>query len=222
MQVVEVEPRFNKPEFKYKIDENTYMYDYEKIAEFKRKEAIEEKRLKAEEEARIKADYEASLPIKNALPYNDVIAQEICERISAGELLIDICLELHMPTVRRCNQWMKEHDEFGQIFRESIQDRLSIFEEQVIQIADDMAKDFKEITRNGKKIRVVDPEVIARAKLRVEVRFKHLKAGKPQKWGDSTTLITKAEGEDPASWSNEELERKLADLDSKNRIIRAV
>ena len=41
-------------------------------------------------------------------PYDEDLAQEICERISAGELLIEICNELHMPTVRRCNQWLKD------------------------------------------------------------------------------------------------------------------
>jgi hypothetical protein len=196
--------------------------DYEKLKEEQRKKRVEEERLKAEADARAQKEFEEALPLRNALPYSDELAQEICERISAGELLIDICTELHMPTVRRANQWMRESPEFNTLFKESILDRLSIFEEQVIQIADDMSKDFKTITRNGKQIRVVDADVIARAKLRVDVRFKHLKAGKPQKWGDTTTLVTKNEGEDPADLSNEELERRLKDLDVKDRIFKVI
>jgi len=196
--------------------------DYEKLQAEQRKKRAEEERLKAEADARAQKEFEEALPKRNALPYSDELAQEICERISAGELLIDICNELHMPTVRRANQWMRESPEFNTLFKESILDRLSIFEEQVIQIADDMSKDFKTITRNGKQIRVVDADVIARAKLRVDVRFKHLKAGKPQKWGDTTTLVTKNEGEDPADLSNEELERRLKDLDVKDRIFKVV
>ena len=38
------------------------------------------------------------------------------------------------------------------------------------------------------------------AKLRIEVRFRHLKALRPQRWGDSTTLITKSDDQfDPAN-----------------------
>jgi len=196
--------------------------DYEKLQAEQRKKRAEEERLKAEAEARAQKEFEEALPLRNQLPYSDELAQEICERISAGELLIDICNELHMPTVRRANQWMRESPEFNTLFKESILDRLGIFEEQVIQIADDMSKDFKTITRNGKQIRVVDADVIARAKLRVDVRFKHLKAGKPQKWGDTTTLVTKNEGEDPADLSNEELERRLKDLDVKDRIFKVI
>jgi hypothetical protein len=127
-----------------------------------------------------------------------------------------------MPTIRRANQWRKDYPEFEEVFKESVQDRLSIFEEQVLQIADDMSRDFKEVIRGGKSIRVVDAEVIARAKLRVDVRFKHLKAGKPQKWGDTQTLITKSDGEDPADLSSEELEKRLRDLDVKDRIFKVV
>ena len=196
--------------------------DYERQKEELAKRRAQEKQAKADAEAKAQHEYTSALPLKNQLEYTDALAQEICERISAGELLIDICLELHMPTVRRCNYWMKENPEFESVFKQSINDRLSIFEEQVIQIADDMGRDFKEITRNGKTMRVVDPEVIARARLRVEVRFKHLKAGKPQKWGDVSTLNLKSDGDDPANLSNEELERRMADLDIKDRILKAV
>jgi hypothetical protein len=64
---------------------------------------------------------------------------------------------------------------------------------------------------------VADPEMVARAKLRIEVRFRHLKAGRPQKWGDQiTTTIKSADLFDPSNLSTEELEKQIADLESKN------
>lgn len=196
--------------------------DYERLQEQKRKDREAAARAKAEAEAQARRDYENALPAKNKIDYTDELAQEICERISAGELLIDICLELNMPTIRRCNQWKKNYPEFNSLYNESIQDRLSIFEEQIIQIADDAIDDFKEVIKNGKAIRIADPEVIARARLRVDVRFKHLKAGKPQKWGDSTTLITKSDGENPAELSQDELEKRIKELDTKERVFKTV
>lgn len=198
--------------------------EYEKLQRIKvqearlKKEQAEAKRLRDIEE------YKRLQPLKNKLEYSDLLAHELCERVSAGELLIDICGEPHMPTVRRCNQWLRDNPEFQQLFNQSVTDRLSIFEEQVIQIADDASNDFKEVVqRNGSSKKVPDAEVIARAKLRVDVRFRHLKAGKPQKWGDSTTLKVSDNDEfDPANFSIDDLEKQIADIEHKSRIVKPV
>ena len=204
-------------------DENSPVMTVEAWEQKQADERMRRERAKADEERESKRK-ESMLPLKNRIDYTDELAEEICERISAGELLINILDEDHMPTVRRNNQWLKANPDYQQLYKESINDRLSIFEEQVIQIADDAAHDFKEIIKQGgKRTRVVDPEVIARAKLRVDVRFKHLKAGKPQKWGDSTTIITKDQDEfDSGGMSNEELEKKLDEIERKNKVVREV
>jgi hypothetical protein len=86
-----------------------------------------------------------------------------------------------------------------------------------------MKHDFKTVIKNGHEKRVPDPEMVARAKPRIEVRFRHLKAGRPQKWGDSTTLITKNANEfDTSNMSAEELERQIADIELKSRVARNV
>jgi len=182
----------------------------------------EKARLKAEQEA-IDAKRKTELFVKKGtLAYSEPIAIEICERISSGELLINICADEHMPTVRRVTQWLGESVEFKGLYGASINDRLTIFEEEVIKIADDAARDFKEIIRNGRALRVPDGEAIARAKLRVEVRFRHLEAGRPDKWGDSQTIVTKsADGFDPASMTAEELEATIASIEKKARVTRA-
>jgi hypothetical protein len=174
--------------------------------------------LKHEEEARLRAEQEAIeakrhielLNAKNTLPFSEALAIEIAERISSGELLINICADEHMPTMRRCNQWLRENQDFAALYKESINDRLTIFEEEVIKIADDASRDFRDVVRNGHTVRVLDGDAIARAKLRVEVRLKHLKAYKPGLWGEQSTLSVKSADDD--NFSVEELERKIADL----------
>jgi hypothetical protein len=155
-----------------------YLAEQEKIIERERIEELQ-RRAKLEKERNEQAEL---LKKKNELPYDEFIAQEICERVSCGGLLIEICDDEHLPTVRRFYQWLRDNADIGALYKDSINDRLNIFEEQIIQIADDASRDFKEITRNGGTVRVLDGEAIARAKLRVEVRFRHLKAGRPQKW----------------------------------------
>ena len=99
-----------------------------------------------------------------------------------------MCADEHLPTVRRVTQWLRENQDFAHLYRDSINDRLTIFEEEVIKIADDASRDFRDVVRNGRTVRVLDGDAIARAKLRVEVRLKHLKAYKPSLWGETSTL----------------------------------
>ena len=169
-------------------------------------------------EEREKARREAVGKAKNTLPFSEPVAVEICERISSGELLINICADEHLPTVRRVTQWLRESQDFAALYRESINDRLTIFEEEVIKIADDASRDFRDVVRNGRSVRVLDGEAIARAKLRVEVRLKHLKAYKPSIWGETSTLNVKSAGDDAADLTTEELEKRIAEIDAKDAI----
>jgi hypothetical protein len=183
MTLEDFERNDNGPEEKQRVfwsrdEQNAWNKERAKKQEAKR---LELERIEQERLARRNA-------IKTAIPYSEAIAHEICERVSVGELLIDICEDEHTPTMRRCNQWMKENIEFAALFRGSINDRLNVFEEEVLKIADDMKHDFKTVTKNGRERRVVDPDVIARAKLRIDVRFRHLKALRPQKWAKCPPL----------------------------------
>jgi hypothetical protein len=183
----------------------------------RRKEAkrLELERIAKERAARLHA-------IKNAIPYSETLAAEICGRISDGQLLLGICADENMPTVRRVNEWLRDHFDFAQLYGNAIRDRLIIFEEQTIEISDSMQNDFKTIVKNGKERRVVDPEVIARAKLRVDSRHKYLKAYKPERWGEQSTLNVKQDdSSDVANMPLSELEAKIAELEHKDRVVKA-
>jgi hypothetical protein len=58
---------------------------------------------------------------------------------------------------RRCNEWLRENPEFAALYKSSLNDRLDVFAEQSLQIADGIKNDFKTIVKNGKEKRVVDP-----------------------------------------------------------------
>jgi hypothetical protein len=57
---------------------------------------------KREEQERIEQErFQRLNAIKENLTYTDKLAQTICERVSAGELLTVMCREDDMPTMRR-------------------------------------------------------------------------------------------------------------------------
>jgi hypothetical protein len=128
-----------------------------------------------------------------------------------------------MPTMRNCTTWLRCHSDFSAAYRQAIDDRLNIFEDEVVTISDDAKADFRVVVRNGKEKRVHDPEVIARAKLRIDARLKHLKAYRPNRWGEVSTLNVEdvSDDFDPASMSSEELEKMIGEIEAKHRIVRA-
>jgi hypothetical protein len=84
-----------------------------------------------------------------------------------------------------------------------------------------MQNDFRTIVKNGKERRVVDPEVIARAKLRVDSRHKYLKAYKPERWGEQSTLNVNNTSDPVADMPLSELEAKIAELEHKSNVVKA-
>jgi hypothetical protein len=201
----------------FKWDDEAQRQLDERWAQLDKERRMEEEQRAAEQRQRAERAT-ATKRRKDALPYSEALATELCERISAGELLTVICLDEHMPTVRCCNAWLREHSDFAVLYQQSLQDRLAIFEEQLIQIPDEVARDFDVTTKGNNTKRTLDPAKVTAAKLRVEVRRLHLKALRPEKWGETSTLITKSEEAfDPSKLTAEELERQIAELELKDR-----
>jgi hypothetical protein len=172
-----------------------------------------------QEDLKAKAHFKREQARKDAIPYSEALATEICGRISAGEFLILICKEPDMPTVRSVTQWLKQHADFKALHDEAVSDRLNIFEDELVTIADDGLNDIKTITKGNKVTKVLDGEVISRAKLRVDVRKAHLKAYRPERWGEQSTLnVNNNDG--IGDMSVDELEKKLAELDDKEGTLR--
>jgi hypothetical protein len=154
---------------------------------------------------------------KSQITYSDHLAQEIYERISSGELLTVICNDEHMPLARNIIAWLGKYEEFKQLYNDALQKRLKIFEEDVVRIADDISRDTK-VNKKGEAIS--DSSAVTRDKLRVEVRFRHLRAYKPERWSEQSTVTMKHEDEfDPSKLNDEELEAKIADIDAKSNIV---
>jgi hypothetical protein len=172
-----------------------------------------------QEEAKARVRYKAEQVRKNQIPYSEQIATEICGRISDGQLLTAICKSDDMPTVRSVNEWLKRHSDFKALYDDAVNDRLNIFEDDLISIADESEDDFKIVKKGNKTTKVLDGEVVSRAKLRIDVRKAHLKAYRPNKWGDTSTIIAKS-GDDADNMSIDELEERISKLGEKNDVVR--
>jgi terminase small subunit-like protein len=168
-----------------------------------------------------KAHFQREQARKDQIPFSEALAVVICRRVSAGEFLINICKDPDMPTMRSVIEWKKYRSDFKALYDEAIRDRLDIFEDELVTIADDGSQDIKTITKGGKATKVLDGEVISRAKLRVDVRKAHLRAYRPERWAEQSTInLNSNGGDDPNNMTSEELERRIAELDEKDFTIK--
>jgi hypothetical protein len=175
-----------------------------------------------QEEAKAKARFKAEQARKEQIPFSESLAMEICYRVSAGEFLTVICKEPEMPTTRMVIQWKKDYKEFALLYDEATRDRLDIFEDEVVTIADESENDFKLIKKGGKQVKVLDAEVISRAKLRVDVRKAHLKAYRPERWGEQSTLnVNNYDAMDLDNMTQEEMDKKIEELEIKDAVTKA-
>jgi hypothetical protein len=180
------------------------------------------RRYEEQEETKARIKFKRKQARKEQIPYSETLAEEICRRIRAGEFLTVICMDEHMPTTSRAIQWKKMYEDFGTLYALAVSDRLDIFEDEVVTIADDTTSDVKTIKKGNKETKTVDGEVISRSKLRIEVRFRHLKAGRPDKWGEQSTLNVN-QNNDPeglAHLTMDELDEKIAKMEHDNRAVR--
>jgi hypothetical protein len=174
-----------------------------------------------QEEAKAKARFKAEQARKEQIPFSESLAMEICNRVSAGEFLTIICKDEEMPTVRSVTQWKKDHKGFALLYDEAIRDRLDIFEDDLLTIADDSRQDIKTITKGNKVTKVIDGEVISRAKLRIDSRKAYLKAYRPERWSEQSTLnVNNYDAMNPDNMSDEELEKVMAELETKNSVLK--
>lgn len=191
--------------------------DEEELANYRKAKAIKDERKRIADEQIAHQRANETKQAQERIQYSDELAQEIVERIASGELLTVMCTEPSMPTARMVTLWLKQHDDFALLYNEALQDRLAIFSEQIIEFADKLPKEVQTITAKSTREKIQFPDLVQKAKLQIEVRFRHLKAFKPERWGEQSTLNVK-DGADFSNMSNEDLEKKLADLDIKERI----
>lgn len=118
--------------------------------------------------------------------YSTELAAEICERLSNGEPLRQICRDDHMPAWQKIYEWMARDEELsGAIARARDQGYEAIAEEALI-IADNIHLGHKRVIGDDKTYTTVE-DMLGHRKLQIETRLKLLAKWNPKKYGDRVT-----------------------------------
>ena len=108
------------------------------------------------------------------------LIDEICNRLSEGEPLAQICRDAHMPDRTTVFDWAKADEPTSQRIAQARIEGFDAIADECLEIADETTHDFKETDLGP----VFNAEHVQRSKLRIETRLKLLAKWDPKRYGD--------------------------------------
>lgn len=136
--------------------------------------------------------------------YTEEIAAEICDRLSEGEPLRQICRDPHMPNWRTVYHWIEDNKDFAAQFARARDIGYDAIAEDTISIIDDEPERMS--LPGGTRI---DPAAVAWQRNRVEQRLKLLAKWSPR-YRENTKVELTGAGGGPVELSESQKAAKLS------------
>lgn len=125
--------------------------------------------------------------------YSLQLAEKICEKIASSNLgLTKICEDEDFPNRITIHNWLKEHEEFLNMYTRAKEDQADFLADEILEIAD---KALLGITTVDKPLGVETTEAdnVQRSRLMIESRKWLAMKLKPRKYGDKMDVTTNGE-----------------------------
>ena len=116
--------------------------------------------------------------------YTPELAAEICERLSNGEPLRQICRDDHMPAWTRIYDWMGRDEQLSGAIARAREQGADAIAEEALEILDTPPE--RILTKTGE---VIDSGYVTWQRNRAELRLKLLAKWHPKKYGDRQIIM---------------------------------
>jgi hypothetical protein len=116
--------------------------------------------------------------------YSDETAAIICERLSNGESLRQICSDEDMPGKSTVMRWLAANEAFRDQYARAREAQADYWAEEIIEISDESARDTIASEDGAERM---NGEFVARSRLRVDTRKWLMARMAPKKYGDKIT-----------------------------------
>jgi hypothetical protein len=117
--------------------------------------------------------------------YTAELSEAICEHIAHGNSLVGFCKEDGNPSYTTVMRWLTEKPEFRDSYTRARESQAEYLAEEILAISDDGSRDVY-VTDEG--IEVVNHDVIARSRLRVDSRKWYAGKLQPKKYSDKQII----------------------------------
>lgn len=125
--------------------------------------------------------------------YTPELSREICERLSEGEPLRQICRDAHMPAWRTVYDWMGKSEDLSASIARARDIGYDKMAEECLEIADNIQLGQTQVMSDKGATTTIE-DMLGHRKLQIETRLKLLAKFHPTKYGDKAV---KAEEEGP-------------------------
>ena len=150
--------------------------------------------------ARREATPATKRPVGRPTLYTSDLVDRICERLSVGEPLAQICRDKGMPGLSTVYDWQSADKDISGRFARAREAGFDQIAQDALDIADDGSRDYKP-SEDGREL--PDHDHIQRSKLRVETRLKLLAKWDPKRYGER--IAQELTGKDGGPLQTEEL-----------------
>ena len=129
---------------------------------------------------------------------NPKLAEQICERLAAGESLRRICRDAGYPNERLVRRWVIEDRQgFAAMYARARDIGLDTLADEVLEIADTIENGVT-VTRDDAGVtKVTRGDMIAHRRLRFDARRWYLSKLAPKKYGDKLDLMHRGDSTAP-------------------------
>jgi len=109
--------------------------------------------------------------------YSEELIDEICERISDGESIKDICADDEMPKRTTIFRWLAKYEEFRNLYARAREEQADLIFDEVKKIADECGGERDE---TGRYV----PDQVTKARLQIDTRKWQAAKLRPKVYGD--------------------------------------
>ena len=181
----------------------------------KRRTAAPKPKAKAKGAAKPKSASQAPKKIGRPTKHTPELVAEVCERLSAGEPLLQICRDERMPRRRTFYDWVERDDSLSAQFTRAREEGCDALAEEALVISNTPQFGQKQVMSDEGSTTTVE-DMLGHRKLQIETRLKLLACWNPSKYGSRTTLAGDATNPlviDAATEAKELLEALLSNVE---------
>lgn len=141
---------------------------------------------------------EAPKKIGRPSKYTPELAAEICERLSTGETMRQICRDAHMPHWTQVYEWLARDEALSLRVARAREAGYDALAEEALDIANTPRLGQKKVFSSGAgededSMTVTEEDMLGHRKLQIETRLKLLACWNPKKYGNKVALGGDAE-----------------------------
>lgn len=130
-------------------------------------------------------------PVGRPTVYTQELADQICEQLALGYSIRTVCRPEGMPSIQTFFRWIRTKPEFSEQYARAKQESADAMAEDILDIADDGTNDWMEReNKDGSTYEVVNHEVLARSRLRVDTRKFLMAKMKPKRYGEKLDITS--------------------------------